>query len=280
MHGDPLASLDVIDGLGKRLRALRLAGGLTGEQVADALGWSQAKVSRFESGRIGITVPDLVALLDHLGAPGSVRAELLARAAAGDGQVWAVRHGSAPERQAVVADVEQGLKRVREHHPLVVPGLLQTPAYTLAMARAAGYPKAESLAAGRSQRGEAAKLGGMQYEALMDARSLTRHAGGVEVAAEQAERLLKVMKEPNVRLSVLPETHDARALALSPFALYDFHDPEVPPLVLVETTFVDVFHTSGDDVAAFERLWHDLSATALSAKETRAWLQAVRDGEG
>ena len=119
-----------------------------------------------------------------------------------------------------------------------------------------------------------------RYEALMDARSLTRHAGGVEVAAEQAERLLKVMKEPNVRLSVLPETHDARALALSPFALYDFHDPEVPPLVLVETTFVDVFHTSGDDVAAFERLWHDLSATALSAKETRAWLQAVRDGEG
>ncbi len=39
------------EGLGTRLRALRVQAGLSGKDLADANGWAQSKVSRIENGK-------------------------------------------------------------------------------------------------------------------------------------------------------------------------------------------------------------------------------------
>ena len=55
--------------LARELRALRTAGSLHGKDVAARLCWSASKVSRIETGRIGISSDDLERLLALYGVP-------------------------------------------------------------------------------------------------------------------------------------------------------------------------------------------------------------------
>src|SRR6266571_2737559 len=50
--------------LARDLRRLREAAAMTGDAVASRLGWSSAKVSRIETARTPVTVPDLRKLLE------------------------------------------------------------------------------------------------------------------------------------------------------------------------------------------------------------------------
>ena len=63
--------------LGARLREIRVAAGLSGRALAQALGWHPSKVSKLELGRQTASVEDLKAWAGACGAPGSI-AELLA----------------------------------------------------------------------------------------------------------------------------------------------------------------------------------------------------------
>jgi len=273
-----VAKLGVVGRVGAEVRRLRLSAGLTGEQVAEELGWSQAKLSRIESGRLGVTLRDLDGLLAFLGASEATQAELMALVAGDDLGAWMVRAGGPKRRQRQVRDIEQRLSRYREHHPLLVPGQLQSRGYTMAMAAASGLPDVEAIADARAERQALLERpGAPKYEALIDVRSLMRHPGGDEVLVEQVEFLLERMAVPAITLRAVPESSKARTMALSAFLIYEFVDPDSSPLVLLETQFVDVYLADAVDVAAYERLWDGLSADALSVKETRSWLVSLRD---
>ena len=71
--------------LGRELRRLREAEGLSGTAVAKELGWSQSKVSRVETGRFGASVAEVAELLAFYGVDEEVRAELLASVARAEG---------------------------------------------------------------------------------------------------------------------------------------------------------------------------------------------------
>ncbi len=273
-----MPKLEVVGQVGAEIRRLRLSAGLTGEAVAEELGWSQAKLSRIESGRFGVTLRDLDALLGFLGASEATAAELMALVAGEDLGAWLVRAGGPKRRQRQVRDIEQRLSRYREHHPLLVPGQLQSRAYTMAMARASGLPGVEAIAEARAERQALlTRPGAPKYEALIDVRSLLRHPGGRDVLDEQVDFLLKRMEVPAITLRAVPENSNARAMALGAFLIYEFLDPQVKPLVLLETQFVDVYLAEPVDVQAYERLWDGLNAEALSVKATRAWLVSLRN---
>src|SRR3954470_19979975 len=55
--------------LARELRDLRVAGPMHGKDVAARLGWSASKVSRIETGRIGIAAGDLDRLLELYAVP-------------------------------------------------------------------------------------------------------------------------------------------------------------------------------------------------------------------
>jgi transcriptional regulator with XRE-family HTH domain len=59
------------------MRALREARGHTCEQVAKAMGWSTAKISRMETGVRGLYPDDVAVVLGYLQAPADQRDELL-----------------------------------------------------------------------------------------------------------------------------------------------------------------------------------------------------------
>jgi hypothetical protein len=92
---DAMASLDARQRVAVELRHIRKGLGLSGEAVAAALGhkWSQSKVSRIETGRISVSIPDLINLLNYYDVPQKVKVELLTLTAeeAGVDGAWIVR---------------------------------------------------------------------------------------------------------------------------------------------------------------------------------------------
>src|SRR4051795_2145334 len=93
---------------GAELRRIREVQGLSGAAVGAALGWSQSKVSRIETGRFGSTVWELAELADFYGVPEEVRAEIVMIASQDSGLsgAWVVRAGGPARRRVEVADIE------------------------------------------------------------------------------------------------------------------------------------------------------------------------------
>jgi transcriptional regulator with XRE-family HTH domain len=66
--------------LAAELRRLRASTGKTADDVAKILGWSKAKVSRYELAHGGLKPADVARLLEFYGVQGSHREQLLALA--------------------------------------------------------------------------------------------------------------------------------------------------------------------------------------------------------
>src|SRR6266498_3022495 len=113
--------------LAAELRRLRERAGLTGDEVADRLGWSASKISRIELHRIGIKQADLLRLLDLYRVADVHRGSLVALAdeARRTGRLEAVA-ASLPGKYAAFLYAEAEAKSVWTWDPQIVPGLLQT----------------------------------------------------------------------------------------------------------------------------------------------------------
>lgn len=264
--------------VGMELRRVREQIGMSGMQVAAALGWSQSKVSRIEAGRLGTSLTDLSALLNFYGLAEEVRAELFSVAVAGDGLpgAWIVRAGGVPRRQGEVAAVESRVRRIRQYAALVVPGLLQVEPYTRAVASAGGFVQVEDIVARRRARQEVLLGEGRPtYEVVLDERALTRWPGDPSVMVEQADRLAEVNSSPKVTLRLLRSGAGARTVGLAPFLIYDFLDPVTPSVVMLESQTADTYLSARDDVDAYERLFDGLVSEALTRDNSGSWFRSL-----
>lgn len=261
--------------VGAQLRQLRTSQDVEGQVLARELGWSGAKLSRIEQGKIRVSVSDLAAALDALGAREEVRAELLATTAAGSLGAWMVRSGGPARRQAEVGYLEQRVSALHEYHPLLVPGLMQSASYTRAMAEASGFDAPRVVAARVARQGLLAVEGAPRFRALLDERAFARWAGDRAVMIDQITHLLGRMQLPNVEAQLLPSGPNAQTLALGAFVLYEF--TETSPVVLLEHHAVDVFLATDEDVQQYRRMFAELSAESLSPAETAVWLKGRRD---
>src|SRR5256885_4093000 len=126
----------------RRLRAelkrAREQSGMTQKEVAEALDWSPSKVIRIETGAVIISTSDLMALLPHYGVTDRKRIDTLVEVArASRKQAWWDDYRPYYDQQFLTfLGYEASTIRMRAFQALLVPGLLQTPAYTNAIMRA------------------------------------------------------------------------------------------------------------------------------------------------
>jgi transcriptional regulator with XRE-family HTH domain len=120
------------EGLGTRLRALRVQAGLSGKDLADANGWAQSKVARLENGkqmpsaedieawaRVTVTDAETVRELLHKRDEARVaHATFRSRMARGQARV-----------QQTYNDLVREASLIRHFETVYVPGLLQVPEY-------------------------------------------------------------------------------------------------------------------------------------------------------
>jgi hypothetical protein len=263
---------------GAELRLLRGATGLSGEQVARALGWSQSKVSRIEGGLHRITVKDVAGLLDLYGVVGDVRAELLGATAADSGEgAWIVRTGGLPSPRATPATPQPVTARIRHHQPVVLPDLLQTREYARSTIKAAGGDDPDALAEARMRRQEIlTTANGPQYDVVLDARALLLAAAPVDLVRDQILSLaIRAQRLPRLDLRVIPLGRPSATFSPVGFTLYDFRASDSPSVVCVESPTAESYFATPEDLQRYATLFTALRDVALPDIESVRYLRSL-----
>ena len=264
--------------LGQELRALRELSGLSGHRLAEAVGWSQAKVSRIEKARTRAEATDIAKLLDVLDVePGRRDALLLvAELAAGPPEAWrnSSRTGLTRRQQDFIA-FEGAATRIRHYQPLLIPGYLQTAEYArrvLEMADAGDLERRLDARLARRQivLGNAAP----SYEIVLLDSALRWRPGPAAVMAEQLDLLREMARRPNVSLRIVPLDREQTSFVQHPFVLYDFGEAS-PAEALVETTTTDLRITDEREVEGLGRFFGRLSSSALSQRDSLSLIKQV-----
>ncbi|MGC5028796.1 helix-turn-helix domain-containing protein [Micromonospora sp. DT229] len=257
--------------LGRELRKLREAKGLTGEETAKIVRCSTSRISRIESGEIKPRAGDVMELLVTYGVrideePGTSLLEL-ARDLREEG--WWQRIGG---KYATYIAYETEAVELKNFEPMLVPGLLQTERYAREVnliGRETDPATVEQRVHARMTRQEVLhrQPAPLRLHAILSEASLRTEVGGPEVLAEQLHHLVKVSRLPNVTIQVLRFEAGAHLADSSGFALLSFEQDE-PPLGYIETLAGELFLESSSDLARLSAAYDNLRMLARSPAES------------
>ncbi|GLZ00568.1 helix-turn-helix transcriptional regulator [Actinoplanes sp. NBRC 103695] len=196
------------------LRQARDAKGLTQTEVAVAMEWSLSKVQRIELGEVNVSATDLRSVLDLLDItdPAMV-GELLEEARMSRRERWVVdpdlrEHLTVNSVQLL--QFEAVADSTRWFQTNILPGILQTPAYTEAVLRFYDPEiddnrlKAHLGARAQRRRTVLDRTDSSQLSVILYEPVLMMNVGGVDVMAEQLRDLAVTAGRPNVNVRVLP----------------------------------------------------------------------------
>ena len=257
--------------LAMELRRLREDRGMTTEEVRASLGWSSGRLNHMEGGRH--SVPDssgLRALLDLYEVTDPTRRDALEtlRWEAKVRPWWR-------DYEDVLTDGflgwEARARRIFAFHPIVVPGLLQTPEYAAAAARASltrTEEEIERIVAARVKRQEhvLGHANAPEFRCVLDEAVLLRLAAlPTEMAQAQLRHLLDTATTVNtVDLLVLPLSVGLHGCLHGSTVLLEYDDERDPPIVYLETRNRGIYVTDPDQVADYRLALDDVTANALS----------------
>jgi transcriptional regulator with XRE-family HTH domain len=233
--------------LGRALLEHRVAQRLSGAEVGEQLGWSQAKVSRIERGRTRADVADIQAML-KLYKVDQAEAGLLvqlADLAAGERDEWRnhrrlgnKRVGLTRRQQDFVA-LEASAIAITHYQPAVIPGVMQTPDYAAAIIATGENSDPEGMLEMRMARRAAVfREGGPRYTAILEATAAHWDPGPPGVLAEQLNTVADIVERYDVDLHVIPLGGSKIPPLGHNAVLYDFADDVAQ--AMVETHTVDV----------------------------------------
>jgi transcriptional regulator with XRE-family HTH domain len=265
--------------LAAELRRLRVGAGMTAAEAGKALGWSKAKISRYELAQSGLKPEDVGELLRVYRVPGRQREQLLALAEEATRKGWWDSYSDVlPEPHLAYIGLEAEAASILEWQVSVVPGLLQTEQYALAVL--SGYTEVTPLPPGVIQRRLETRLTRQQvltrdepleYLALLDESVLLRQWGGPAVMRAQLQRLADFSELPNVTIRIVPFKTN-HGSAVDSFSILQFgksHETVLHDVVSLEHLSSD-FHVEGEtDTHVFSLAFRHLSDKALSPRESR-----------
>lgn len=254
--------------LADKLRELRTEAHLSGVAFARAAGWADSSmVSMIERGRRTIS-PDHVRLWCQIcGASERRTEELLAEQAAVAG-TWVtyeqLNRGGLTAAQQASRDKFENLSLLRAYQVKVIPGLLQTPAYTtaaLTMIRREQGVEVNDVAeavAERMDRQRVLRRPDARWVFVLEEPVLRYKPHPAEVHVDQLRHLLNVMHWPTVSLGIIPMGCDRRSM--SPDESFDIFDQR---LVTVELVSGYLSVTDPGEIQMYLRAWERLFALAV-----------------
>ncbi len=258
------------------LKQFREAAGLTGEQVAEQMGWSVAKVYRIEGDRVRVLPRDVQRLLKLYGISGEQADAVLELARMARVKDWWHQYsGAIPEWFQFYVGLEAAASAMQEYNAELVTGLLQTEAYARAVMAAAmradGDEEIERQIAVRLERQKRlTATDAPTLWAVMNEAVLHRQVGGPAVMAAQLAHIGQLAARPNVTVQVLPFTAGAHPAMLGSFTLMQFPDPADRDVVYLEAETGALYLEKPEDVARYSLMIDYLRAQALGPAESRA----------
>ncbi|MEV5825615.1 helix-turn-helix transcriptional regulator [Spirillospora sp. NPDC052242] len=271
--------------LAAELRRLRESRRLTGDEVADRLAWSTAKVSRIENARTGAKIPDVQRLLDLYDVRGDRRDDLLALARDAGERGWWEDYRDLPRPLADFIALESEASAVREWGSTVFPGLLQTESYARHViggwSALATLPPQEINRRVEVRMRRRELLRGprpLELSVVLDEAVLQRRIGDREVMREQLEQLNAFSELPNVTVQILP-LGVAHSVLAETFIILEFspvHDVVFNDIVHTES--LTISHFADESVTYMYRLaYSTLAEQALDPAESRRRINEAKD---
>ncbi|MFB7054771.1 helix-turn-helix domain-containing protein [Streptomyces vinaceus] len=264
--------------LGAELRRLRRASGMTSQQVAARLLVSQSKISLLETGRRAINprdVRDLCELYDVTDQ--SFIASLMRMAKESGRQGWWVAYGDVP--YGVFVGMETEAVSIHSYEPLVMPGLLQTPAYAEAVIGETNPDITAEQAANRLEvrlrRQHRAHHPARPFRlwVVLDESALHRTVGTADVMREQLEHLERISAQPHITVQILPHAAGAHPGLSGQFSILTFSDNDAG-VVYLERFTSDLYLEKPADRQPYHFMYDYLQAQALAPEQSR---QFIRD---
>ncbi|MEO5875016.1 MAG: helix-turn-helix transcriptional regulator [Streptosporangiaceae bacterium] len=258
--------------LGQRMREIRVAKGYTCKGLAEKCGWHDGtKISKIEHGRQTPTADDIRVFCLHCDATDQVD-DLIESLKIIEGMYveWQGRQRNGMRRlQDSYVPLYLATRRFRIYQSLAVPGLLQTPGYAAALLTAVmaqqGVPDDLNAAvAARIDRQRILYEGTRTFSIVLEESVLRAGLGGVEVMAEQLDRLMTVMSLPRVSLGIIPANPLRRTWPTVPIWIYD------DDRVLVELPSAEITVTQPRELAIYNETFTRHTEHALVGRPARA----------
>lgn len=267
----------------------RLRGSRTGATVAKALGWSPAKVSRYELGQGTFPLEEIEKLLDYYGVTEPRRAQLLDLAAEANERAWWDDYADAlPSQYMEFIGLEAEAASESEWQMAAVPGLLQTREYARAVHSA--HQQAILMPPGVFDRRVAVRMirqevlttrnPPLELSVVIDESVLFRKVGSREVMAGQLRHLAEMSRLPNIDLRILPLERD-RSLTADSFLIFGFspaHETsKLGDVVTTESAEISLYIEGESDTYIFRLFFRAFAEASLSPEDSRELiLETVR----
>lgn len=264
--------------LARQLRELREQAGLTLEQAARALYWSDSKLSRIEIAQQAAEVHGVKSMLDLYGVAGERWTELVTLTLETGTPGWWRAYGLGDHSYV---GFETEAARVEEFAAGFVPGLLQVGEYSEALFRASPVPRTatelEHAVAVRMirQKRLTAVDDELRLVAVVAEAVLRNPVGGPGVLHAQLDHLVMAMELDNVQLQVLSAGCGAHASLASGFALLNFGDLGEPDIAYVEHALGAVHLQKAADVELARLKFEQLRSLALTPAESQSFIERV-----
>lgn len=273
--------------IARGLRSLCKRAELTQAEVAKAAGVSVGTVNRYMDwqNRARLTVPTIRSIADACKATAEER-EALEKLVRTQEDGWWVGLPGHPEWMDPLLSFEDHAEYEHIYANNLVPGLLQTRGYALALHQAqeprADADEIERKVDARIKR-QAAILDRsptLHLWAVLDEAVLRRPAGDAAVMADQIEHLADLAQRPNVDIQVLPFSKGHSAGGGGHFLILGRDDVRNPvasmSVVYLELHRRGVYLDDPDDVAAYRLMFDYVRSQAANTTDSIRLLSDAR----
>lgn len=268
------------------LKRARQHSGLTQEQVASQLYWSESKVIRIENGASGVSVTDVKALLDLYGItdPGQVNLLVkLAQAARKRSPLGAYRD-VAPQSLLQLIEYESVASAIRQFETIFIPGILQTEDYARAVIEnyyhdeRPGSGRLHALVELRLRRNALFDSGDApSFHFMLDEAVVRRLVGGASVMGRQLRRLIEVADKPNVIVDIIPFSAGLNPGMRNPFEIIEFSDPSESDIVFMESRRGDIISDVTEETLSYREAFKELRKASLGPRDSLTQLVRIAD---
>ncbi|GAA1224770.1 helix-turn-helix transcriptional regulator [Prauserella halophila] len=264
--------------LAGELRRLREAADLTIDDVAERLECSASKVSRVETGNVGVTPRDARDMLGLYGVTGQEADALVQLAREARKRGW--WHAYSEVFTGTFVGLEADASSLRAYQALLVPGLLQTRRYAHAVIRAMRPDSTETEVSRRVE----ARLERQallqdahppEYWAVVDEAVLHRAVGGAEVMAEQLWRMVDIAALPHATIQVVPFGGGAHPGMEGPFLILGFPEQADHDVVYVDSTNGGLYLEEDSEVHRYALMFDHLRAAAAKPDDSLDMIEAA-----
>ncbi len=265
--------------LSRRLTEFRIKAGYTANHVCEILNWGRGKVGRFEANQWKRPeMSDIRDLIRIYRVAGADRAEIEDLAVRSRVRPWWREYGEVFGNE--FPGYENDAASIRVYMPLLLPGLLQTPAYMEAQLKTGPRSSAwrRKAADARLRRQEIlARTDGSapRLSVVITEASLLYRWGGREDRRGQIEHLVAMSRRPDVDLRIQRFDDGPPAGIYSMVNIFGFPDDDEPPLVFVKTDYCVDEVSKPESARGYIESFERASDAAVEPADTTLYLEKL-----